>query len=322
MSDFVTGAPDRVMNRSKAPPILVTGAHRSGSTWVGRTLAQASGVGYIDEPFRIDHRPGVLRTRIPYWFPYIREGLNDTVAHDFQRTLAFRYGALEELRSLRSVHDAGRMARDTFRFANLRVRGARPLVKDPLAVLSAPWLATEFTMQVVVMIRHPAAFASSLKRVGWTHPFSHFLDQPQLMEELLCGYAAQIEAFARRPPDIIDQAVLLWNIIHSVIAGYQRKYADWIFVRHEDLSSEPGVGFRRLADRLGLNYAPAMEAFVAKSTGASNPAEARAGVVHELRRDSAASIRTWRSRLAEDEIDRIRRGTGAVAAAFFSDAEW
>src|SRR4029077_8889793 len=52
-------------------PILVTGSHRSGSTWVGQMLAAGSEVGYIREPFSVLHRPGVLAVRFPYWFPYV-----------------------------------------------------------------------------------------------------------------------------------------------------------------------------------------------------------------------------------------------------------
>ena len=36
---------------SSGPPILVTGAHRSGTTWVGKMLALAPGIGYVHEPF-------------------------------------------------------------------------------------------------------------------------------------------------------------------------------------------------------------------------------------------------------------------------------
>ena len=32
-------------------PILVTGSHRSGTTWVGKTIALSPSVTYIGEPF-------------------------------------------------------------------------------------------------------------------------------------------------------------------------------------------------------------------------------------------------------------------------------
>jgi hypothetical protein len=54
-------------------PILVTGSHRSGSTWVGRMLAEAPAVFYIHEPFSVSHPPGagICKARFTYWFTYI-----------------------------------------------------------------------------------------------------------------------------------------------------------------------------------------------------------------------------------------------------------
>lgn len=50
-------------------PILVTGSHRSGATFVGKMLALSPRIGYIDEPFhRVSGIEGINR-----WFLYIRE---------------------------------------------------------------------------------------------------------------------------------------------------------------------------------------------------------------------------------------------------------
>ena len=35
--------------------------------------------------------------------------------------------------------------------------------------------------------------------------------------------------------DIIEQAILLWNLVHCVLLRYREKNPGWIFVRHEDL---------------------------------------------------------------------------------------
>lgn len=310
------------MAATSLAPILVTGSHRSGSTWVGRTLAQAPGVAYLDEPFGRDHRPGVLRTRFPHWFPYVPPGSDGPLEADVRGMLEFRYGYGAELRALRSPRDAARMARDAASFARFRAAGARPLLKDPVAILAAPWLAETFGVRVLVLIRHPAAFASSIKRLGWWHPFGDFLAQPRLMEERLAPFRARIEQYAASPPDLIDQANLLWNIIHSVIAGYRREHPGWLFARHEDLSSEPVAGFRRLTEGLGLPYTDAVDAFVRRSTGAGNPAEARTGVAHQLQRDSAANIANWKTRLTAEEVARVRAATEEVAAAFYDERSW
>jgi hypothetical protein len=303
-------------------PILVTGINRSGTTWVGHTLARAPGVALVYEPFSPDHRRGILRAATPHWFTYVRGDPPGRLAADVRRMLEFRYSYAAEIRSIRSPRDAGRMVRDATRFARWRRAGRRPLVKDPIAVLAAPWLAREFDMQVVVTIRHPAAYASSMRRLGWTHDFSGFLRQPGLVDDLVPGLRNDIEAMAREPGDILDQAGLLWNVIHAVITRYRRDHADWTFVRHEDLSAAPVAGFRDIAGRVGVDFTPGVEAYVVETTGPGNPAEAGRGVIHQLRRDSAASARTWHDRLTPGEIAKVRARTEAIASAFYSDDDW
>src|SRR5512146_1490213 len=93
-------------------PILVTGAHRTGTTWVGRMLAADPGVAYISEPLNVLHRPGVMGTKVKYWYTYLGEENGDVYLPALHETLAFRYHLLAELLSLRSGHDFLRMCRD------------------------------------------------------------------------------------------------------------------------------------------------------------------------------------------------------------------
>jgi len=54
-------------------PILITGSHRSGTTWVGRMLAEAPSVFYIHEPFSVTDPPsrGICNAEFKHWFTYI-----------------------------------------------------------------------------------------------------------------------------------------------------------------------------------------------------------------------------------------------------------
>jgi hypothetical protein len=285
-------------------------------------LACDPSIGYIDEPLSMEHRPGILRTPVDSWYPYLTGARADAALRDIARMLAFRYGVGAELAALRSPKDVARLGRDWYRFAALRRRRARPLLKDPHALLSAGLLADAFAMRVVVLVRHPAAFVSSLKRVGWTHDFSHFVRQAGLVAETMPGYADALHEFARRPPGILEQACLLWNVLNSVAVRHRETRPDWLFVRHEDVSLDPLTGFRRLYAELDLHWGADVEAEVRRRTSSGNPAEAEPGVVHQLTRDSAANVFNWRRRLAADEIATVRERTAAVAAAFYSDVDW
>ena len=54
-------------------PILVTGSHLSGTTWVGKMISQSPSVGYIHEPFSPHCEPGLCGAKFGYWFPYVSD---------------------------------------------------------------------------------------------------------------------------------------------------------------------------------------------------------------------------------------------------------
>jgi Sulfotransferase family len=300
-------------------PILVTGGHRSGTGWVGQILSTSSQpVGYVWEPFSLRHRLGTLNVRWPYWFPYVTSENGAAYRDPIALTLAWRYAAMAETRSIRSAKDIGRMARDWWQFKRFQREQAIPLFKDPIAVFSAEWLVDEFGMRVVLLVRHPAAFISSLKRLRWTHPFDHFTAQPLLMSRL-STYADDLEEYARREADIVDQGILLWNVIHHVIAEYSDRYPDWILARQEDLARRPHPGFAEIFRRLDLPKGSATDGMIDATTSGSNPVE---GSLSSIHRDSATHATSWKRGLEPREIIRIREGTEGVAARFYSPEDW
>jgi Sulfotransferase family len=308
-------------DRAAPRPILVTGAHRSGSTWVGRMIARSPNTRYIHEPFNPDaFRPGICAARFEREFAYVCPENAASCEDDLRRCLEFRYRLAESLRAVRSAGDAARTARDLGRFAFSRWRRARPVVKDPHAVFSAEWLAPTFRMDVVVIIRHPAAFVGSLKKARWEFRFEQFLEQPLLMQHHLSGFRTEIEALATRKADIVDQGILLWNVIYDVIRGYRNRHPDWIFVRHEDLSREPLSAFFDIFQRLGLECTGSVRRAIADFSGPHNPGEQHSG--GHIRRDSASNIWNWKKRLTPEEIERVRERTEAIADRFYSDEDW
>jgi hypothetical protein len=172
------------------------------------------------------------------------------------------------------------------------------------------------------MLRHPAAFASSIKRLSWRFDFENWRDQPLLQRDLIGAYEGEIREFAEHEHDLVDQAILMWNVLHHVIRGYQERHPEWVFLRHEDLSEEPLKGFRELFDRLDLTWdALAEDAIVRSSTDATRK-EVPTYLHRTVRRDSRAARWTWLTRLTEEERERVRRGTLTVAGDFYDEEDW
>jgi hypothetical protein len=277
-------------------------------------------IGMLLEPFNPITPPGISSAPFDRFFVYVTAENEAPYLEPLERTLEFRYRLRRQLPAIRSPHAAGRTVKDLADFTLSRARRSRPLLKDPIAVFSSEWLASRFDAQPIVLARHPAAFASSLKRLGWTHDFSGFLDQPLLLRDHLGRFEDEIRDFAEHPREIVDQAILLWRLIYSTVATFRERHPDWIFLRHEDIARDPLPAFRSLYDALGVPLTDAIARTIASHSDEGNPAELRRR--HDVRMNSSSSVESWRRRLTDDEVERIRAGVADVAPAFYSDEDW
>jgi len=283
-------------------PILVTGGHRSGTSWVGRTLACAEDVEFIWEPFSLSYQPPLMLPVPPCWFYSVTSALEAETKVGLANVLSYKYEVLPRLKGLRSFRQIGRLIRDKRAFDAARKRQPRPLLKDPIALFSAPWIQDTFKARVVVTIRHPAAFCESLIRGNTLHDFSHFLSQKELMETSLERYAGDISRAVRGALDVVDQSILLWNIIYAFVRAQKELGRPWLFVCHEDLVKSPRDKFKELYSDLDLIWGAEVE-------------------LH-LNRGRKVNIHKWRKRLSSETINRIRQGTSELAEYYYGKGAW
>ena len=302
-------------------PILVTGSHRSGSTWVGQMIAAAPNIAYVHEPFNIDARVNENARPFQYWFMHIGKENERNYSDLIKNITRYNYPLISNLSKVRRPKDAAKVARRQLQFINYKLTNPRLLIKDPIAFFSAEWLAKRFDMDVLILIRHPAAFCASLKVKNWVFDFSHFLDQPLLMDKYLAPYKDQIEEHIREEKDILDQAILLWNCIYSTVHTYQKNNdTGWLFIKHEDISQEPEKKFESIYKKLDLPFTSEAKEVIRASSNAKNPTESHRG--SEFQRNSKANIKNWKNRLSEAEIDYVRQCTKDVSGLFYDESDW
>jgi hypothetical protein len=275
---------------------------------------------YIREPFNVDSPPRIVGRPFDYWFTYITRQNEHDFYESLNNVIALRYDLVSQFRAAQTLKDVLELLKEFAKFSLFRIAGLRPLLKDPLAVFSAEWLASTFNLSVVVMVRHPAAFVSSIKRLGWEYPFAHFLEQPLLVQDHLHPFLAEIEEYATKKHDIVDQAALLWNLIHHMIKKYQDRYNDWIFIRHEDLSREPLTGFNVLFDRLDLKFSSRIQKRIKEYSDATNPINSEDP--HLIRRRSQSIVKKWQQELSKSQIARIRNKVEHISSCFYQDEDW
>jgi hypothetical protein len=299
-------------------PILVTGMHRSGTTWVGRMLALTGEVAYLSEPLNPYSSGPLLSFKTSRQYSFISHKNEESFLNTYDLLTNLEYPLIREIQAIREPRDILRVGRRALLFTRARRRGARALLKDPFAIFSIPWLRERFAYIPILTVRHPAAVVSSLKRLGWRFEFDQLLDQPLLMEHLLAPYESEMESLRRSPSDIVTHGSLLWKIVYSTAQTFQREYDAHLY-RHEDLSSDPLGGFFALYEIAGLQFNENIAGAIRDFTDSRNPTELRIDRPNEFRLDSRANLSNWRERLPRDEVNRIREMTEGVVEQFYPD---
>ena len=270
-------------------PILVTGAIRTGTTWVGEVLARNPELEYVWEPYNplVRAWPHAL---VPHFMtgPYDAQPLVDDIAT-----------SLVELRSRGRLvghpESITRELRRRCRFAAARRAKRTLLVKDPLAVFLARHLEERFGFRIVLCVRHPAGFVASCLRLGWDYDFENLLAQPQLMQRL-APWRGEMEATVGRSGPMLHRVTLLWRVIYGALADGALAPAAPYVIRYEEAVADPAVAFGDLAAGLDVQI----------------PGES---VVDVTRTDA------WRAQLSSEEIAYIRSSSEPEAARWdYADA--
>src|SRR5918993_1461877 len=92
-------------------PVLVTGMHRSGTTWVGHMLCAGGDFVRVGEPLSPSNRQTILRHTTSDWYTYIHAGNEAPFLRSYRDALRFRVHPLDDVRRARvlSPRDPGRI---------------------------------------------------------------------------------------------------------------------------------------------------------------------------------------------------------------------
>ncbi len=306
--------------------LLVTGLPRSGTSWVGKMLEASGEVVYVNEPMNPQHppghSPGVLDATVRRQFQYIDRDDDAEWRRAFALTLGLEYQFRAELRQNRSAYDLGRLVKYGTSFTLGRLRGRRAMLDDPFAVLSTGWLVQEMGVTAVVLVRDPVSFVGSWRALNWQMHFHELLEQPALVRDHLEPYVDRMRALVGSP-DWLARTCLLWEMTYDVVDRAFRPLPGVHLIGYESLVQAPMSGFEDVYRRCGLTWSDDAAGRVREATTEKPGSEQgshrwslRGGLSRTAYRPMGAStaLSTYRSRLTETEVERVRELTGEVAA--------
>ncbi|MGV3724003.1 MAG: sulfotransferase [Actinomycetota bacterium] len=283
------------------PPIFVTGSGRSGTTWIGDTLAAAAGACSVFEPMapwalgrptgspaQGEEPMGAPGLYLPpheehpewreFWQAVLSGGRTSAwTRQDWRRVppAANRWRVTRgPAYQLASAH-YGLQARRSRRF----------LVKEIYSNLLLPWLSRRLDLRVVFITRHPCAVVGSRLRLGWPDALDGLHRQPLLMDHWLRPFRDVIEDAATP----LERMTTLWCVENLI--PLRSWSSDWQHVAYEDLVANPTTGFARLFRELGLTRVEAAERTAAQLCSTPGP--------------DAGKLGAWHSSLSPEDGDRV-----------------
>jgi hypothetical protein len=303
--------------RTAAPPLLLVGTPRSGSTWAGEVLSHTEDVCFLHEPDNETQHPFAVRAKanLGRW-PVLDAG--DAAPGDYERlwelalagaahrrTPAWAAGKVLLKRAgrseLRAAFSPGGHLNPRLRAVSAlapgparRLPGGTVLVKSVHAALALDWIASRWQPRVLIVVRHPLNVIASWGQLGWG---GLRIDRHPLVQE---RYVRPL-GITPLEPGCSHLAVVTWQIALLTVAlrAAAARHPEWHVVSHEDLCAAPEDAFRHLCTTVGLGWTDAAQRFLAASN--------RPGTGTTTFRVAADQPDRWRRRLDPAQVDEVRR---------------
>ena len=300
--------------------IFIAGSGRSGTTWIQDAIADANDMRTLFEPL---HPIGVPRSG-GLAYRYLEP---DEPATDLKAFLDAAF--VGDMRSLWADY---RIRRDRFnpvryRLPNVlhnvlktvrhyriyhtqkrRCRGGM-IVKCIRANLMLRWLACNYDIPILYVVRHPAAVVASMLAIGtadWSaeRAIGRYTLQPGVVELMRTQFGFDIT----REMTQVATLTCVWCIENLLPLRWAA--ADRLIqpVAYETLLAEPDRAWRSVGTALSLQHLPTEPALASPSQQSARDKRSRPF--------DRFNLGTWRQRLTPEQLEQIRQ----VLEAFRVDA--
>ena len=270
---------------------VVTGMHRSGTTFVGKILDACDDLAVFHEPFnRHFGLKGIAKN-----YPAVDDGYES-----YATDLLSRLARLEKMQFVSDCQKdsaikavvrkviGGKSEQQWRRIRMTNKFRAKTLVlKDPFLSLSTQTLTTNLEYKVVFLCRHPVAVWSSIQQMDWRMDLGNFFGEDFPLSEA----DSEIERFCQ-----------VWSVLNAHNMSIANP--NFLFVTHEALCLTPQAEFERIFNHLGIAFTQRPRARLNEmSSGAT--ADKKGAKLHQFKRNSAEIIHAWKRKVPQHEQDYI-----------------
>jgi Sulfotransferase family len=312
-------------------PIVIVGVPRSGTSWTMRALGNAVGATNILEPDSEDKWPSAIHAKRNLGrYPVLTPG---DEAPAYRRLWSWTFdGAPEPRRSVLARHILGPGAEDRIydgrldpvtwlastlardpgprRPPTVPPAGPRMVAKSIHAQLAVEWIAAEFDIDVLLLLRHPANVLASWMAINLKDSrYSTLEHRPDIRARYVERWGVPMPG-----PDPVERMSWMIGLLLAAIEETAARHPDWHVRTHEQLCADPMAEFRQLYADLGLVWGGAAEDFLVEH---NTP-----GSGFAVKRVASELPDSWRQRLDDDQLTTLRRVLGWFPLTTWTDRDF
>lgn len=298
--------------------VMVSGAPRSGTTFVGTVLGLPKSVNTLYEPY--NPNCGVAWNEQRYLYVDPDAPLDPEMARHLDDFFSYRFSlkTVFSARDSRLERIAKRIIGGGNQIALLKGRlspvADTSLIKDPIAVFLTEIFARRHAVRTVLLTRHPLSFVGSLKRLGWRYKVEPLLAQPALAARVVPDLGPDTV----EEGDWIAASAWIWTAIARYVLEIEQTLGDHVLhITHEKVSEEPEPSFHRMFDFTGIRPNEKVWELVRNSTEGKDVPET--GKVHDFNRNSQAIFSKSIQALTEEEQDKVLSICWDTAQRIYAD---
>lgn len=303
-------------------PIIIAGSGRSGTTWILDSIAEANGLGTIFEPLHHRHVP----TAKQFANRYIRADSSEPKLRSFMEKIFtgnlhnmwanYRVGGPNILFpwSKDSCNRIGNSPMSLCKFFVVRYmrlinhyrkykrsHNERIIVKFIRANLMLEWIAKNFNVKILFVVRHPAAVISSCLNIvmsnvvqGWDFEglLQKYKNDVQLNDDFLHRY----DSFLQHRLSIVSSIAVIW-CIENMLPIVKAQQAGHHVVFYEDLIVNPESNWEKIIRSIDVNSTPSIELY-------SKPSQQASKYMKKSKFDDS-QITRWQKYLNKEQLIEI-----------------
>ena len=283
-------------------PLLIVGEGRSGTSWIGQTLGQASNAIYYREPC---HPNKMGWGEEIAWSTYLKPGEID---HYFTPSLDAAFKGLITRGQQWSWS----------KYLRRITPGYKVVIKEVAAFMSLEWIVERYHPDVLVVIRHPCAVALSNKNRN------AFVSEQQRIERLLENQLLVDEHLDLKTISVLKQVTTplevyaaSWAVKNKIFVNAMNRHPQWQVISYEQLCQSPMKTFRSIFERYQLDWNEDVRQFIAQTT-TNEVVDPFA-----ISRVTEQQIDKWKTAMTKAEVAEVKNIVEPFELPFYnSESDW